>query len=82
MQKKTCIIIPCYNEAKRLHEDDFVSYVKKNRYIFLLFVNDGSRDETGLILQDIARHDKRNISVLDLKQVVRSIFTLLELPRF
>jgi len=70
MQKKTCIIIPCYNEAKRLQRDNFVSYAKRNRNIYLLFVNDGSKDETGLILQNMMRHENHKIFVLDLKHNV------------
>ncbi len=66
MQKKTCIIVPCYNEAKRLRGDDFVRYARKNRHIYFLFVNDGSEDETRQILQKIGSREKRNIRVLHL----------------
>lgn len=67
MQKKTCIIIPCYNEEKRLQGDNFKSYIRINKHVFFLFVNDGSKDKTGLVLQNIARHEKSNIFVLNLK---------------
>jgi dolichyl-phosphate beta-glucosyltransferase len=68
MQKKTCIIIPCYNEAKRLNGADFISYIKSNRHVCILFVNDGSMDETDSVLHDIVRHQRRNMFVLNLKQ--------------
>ena len=43
MQEKVCIIIPCYNEAKRL---DFKSFNSLGEDCFLLFVDDGSTDNT------------------------------------
>ena len=70
MQKKTCIIIPCYNEAERLHPNDFVQYFKTNRNIFLLFVNDGSKDATHLVLENILHHEPRKTLILHLKQNV------------
>jgi glycosyltransferase involved in cell wall biosynthesis len=45
MQKKA-IIIPCYNESKRLKFDDFLDYIKKNESVTLIFINDGSTENT------------------------------------
>ena len=62
--------MPCYNEAKRLQGDLFISYIKEHRNIFFLFVNDGSIDSTDLILNDILQQDKNNILVLSLPKNV------------
>lgn len=43
---KNFIIIPCYNEANRLHFDQFKSFIETNANYRLCFVNDGSSDDT------------------------------------
>lgn len=40
------MIIPCYNEQKRLHLRSFEKFLKNTAEIDLYFVNDGSTDET------------------------------------
>ncbi|MDI6782217.1 MAG: glycosyltransferase [bacterium] len=47
------VVIPCYNEEKRLRVDDFINELAKNPDISLLFVNDGSTDDTLKIIQKI-----------------------------
>ena len=41
--EKVCLVIPCYNEAKRLDFEKF-KMIKSNCYF--LFVNDSSKDNT------------------------------------
>lgn len=56
---KTIVVVPCYNEAKRLHQDDFLRYVEQNEDVAFLFANDGSRDNTLEVLQSLtARHER------------------------
>lgn len=56
---KTIVVVPCYNEAKRLHQDDFLHYVEQNENVAFLFANDGSRDNTLEVLQSLtARHER------------------------
>jgi glycosyltransferase involved in cell wall biosynthesis len=43
---RTSIIIPCYNEANRLHLEVFLSFARKNPKISFVFVDDGSKDFT------------------------------------
>lgn len=43
---RTTIIVPCYNEEKRLPVDAFLSFAEKNKDIHFLFVDDGSKDNT------------------------------------
>lgn len=44
------IIVPCYNEEKRLPAKIFANFIKQHREITFLFVNDGSSDNTGKVL--------------------------------
>jgi len=46
LQEKVCLIVPCYNEEKRLDLGRFESF----GYIHYLFVNDGSTDGTARLL--------------------------------
>lgn len=64
----TCIIIPCYNEEKRLPIKDFQSFIGKNELHFL-FVNDGSSDNTLDVLNTLSSKAEK-VSVLDLKDNV------------
>jgi len=43
---RTTIIIPCYNEANRLHLEVFLNFARKNPKISFVFVDDGSKDLT------------------------------------
>lgn len=43
---RTTIIIPCYNEADRLHLEVFLSFARNNPKISIIFVDDGSKDLT------------------------------------
>jgi glycosyltransferase involved in cell wall biosynthesis len=44
--QKTAVIIPCYNEARRLKHEEFVQSTEWNKELHFLFVDDGSTDET------------------------------------
>lgn len=55
---KVCIIVPCYNEEKRLHSEEFISFSKKHEIDFL-FVNDGSTDKTNDILKNISEQSDK-----------------------
>lgn len=56
---KTIVIVPCYNESKRLRQDDFLRYVEQHDDVAFLFANDGSRDNTLQVLQQLtARHER------------------------
>ncbi|MDQ6699067.1 MAG: glycosyltransferase family 2 protein [Acidobacteriota bacterium] len=48
----TCVVVvPCYNEAERLHSDVFRSFALLNPGILFIFVNDGSSDRTADVLK-------------------------------
>lgn len=56
---KTTLVIPCFNEAKRLRFPEFTKLLETPS-IQLVFVNDGSTDDTELQLRRFsALHDQR-----------------------
>ncbi len=57
------VVIPCYNEERRLLGDDFKSFVHKNLGYHLCFVNDGSKDNTLNVLNKLAKGNEERISV-------------------
>lgn len=67
MSQKLCLIIPCYNEEKRLDRKAFEHYFKQHPEVAFLFVNDGSKDKTLPLLQELAGSFSQ-VSYLDLAQ--------------
>lgn len=62
--KSIAILIPCYNESKRLKKESILDlYYKTNADIFL--VNDGSKDNTLALLQDIQQEFPDRIKVIN-----------------
>jgi dolichyl-phosphate beta-glucosyltransferase len=61
------LVVPCYNEAGRLDDEAFLSLARGPGGLRLLFVNDGSRDETGARLAALAAQEPR-IAVLELER--------------
>jgi len=62
------LVIPCYNEERRLPVDELRAFALPGIRVDLLFVNDGSRDGTLRILQSLSREDPQRFSVLDLER--------------
>jgi glycosyltransferase involved in cell wall biosynthesis len=51
------LVVPCYDEAKRIRADEFV---RLSRRVTVSFVDDGSKDDTPTVLEDLcARSDGR-----------------------
>ncbi len=65
---KTGIIIPCYNEEKRLNTAAFINFIQKENNFHLCFVNDGSSDKTIDVLKEIQANNAYKISVIDIKK--------------
>jgi glycosyltransferase involved in cell wall biosynthesis len=61
------VVIPCFNEAQRLNVRAFVEQALRDDCA-LLFVNDGSTDGTGDVLDDLCAVNPENLSVLHLPQ--------------
>jgi glycosyltransferase involved in cell wall biosynthesis len=62
------IVIPCYNEEKRLLSDEFKQYINSNLGYHLCFVNDGSKDNTLNVLYNLAKGNEGRISVYNCEQ--------------
>lgn len=55
----TILIVPCYNEEKRLDIDAYRQFLTQNTGFFLVFVNDGSADNTEKILTNFGQQSDR-----------------------
>ncbi len=49
------VVIPCYNEGRRLNVEKFRDFLSTNQTKHLLFVDDGSHDDTRVVLEQICR---------------------------
>src|SRR4051794_39855798 len=63
---RATIVVPCYNEARRLDVHAFRTFARDDRAPRFLFVNDGSRDATLEILGDLRGTDPARFDVLNL----------------
>jgi len=60
------IVVPCFNEAQRLPRDVFLAYAAAHPDVHVLFVDDGSTDETRAVLESMQATSDGAISVLAL----------------
>lgn len=59
------IVVPCYNEERRIDEEAFVE-IARSRKVRLLFVDDGSTDATAAVLARLAlRSSAMDVMTLD-----------------
>ena len=69
MQKNTlAIVIPCYNEAKRLPVENYKSFLNKNDDVSIFFINDGSNDETEHVIQEMCKEFNKQVHLISLKK--------------
>mgnify|MGYP003666076435 CR=1 FL=1 len=64
MKKNICIVIPCYNEEKRLWLSAYENFLQLNPEALICFVNDGSSDNTLYILETLQTKFTDNIVIL------------------
>ncbi|MDP5081624.1 MAG: response regulator [Winogradskyella sp.] len=64
-QRCVGVVIPCYNEEERLLSDEFLTFINKNSGYHLCFVNDGSKDKTLRVLNDLKKGREDFITVYD-----------------
>ncbi|MFM6953320.1 MAG: glycosyltransferase [Bacteroidota bacterium] len=71
-QIKTCLIIPCYNEATRIQSAAFTSALQADLGLQYIFVNDGSKDNTLSVLVDYRNAlnpiDKSRVHIISYNQ--------------
>lgn len=66
---KTGVIIPCYNEEKRLDVSTIVNFIQSNNTFHLCFVDQGSSDNTLQVLREIKElSDMNHVSIVQLKK--------------
>jgi glycosyltransferase involved in cell wall biosynthesis len=63
-----CLIVPCYNEAQRLNTTAFRNWLAQHHQIHVMFVDDGSRDSTLQVLNQLRQALETHISILALPQ--------------
>lgn len=66
--RKTAIVVPCYNEAKRLKSNPIITALDKEPNLSFLFVDDGSTDETADILKSIKVRKSAQVDILCLEK--------------
>jgi dolichyl-phosphate beta-glucosyltransferase len=59
------IVVPCYNEGSRLQSQTILDFLRRVEGVCLLFVNDGSRDNTLSILQSMRNECEERIQIQD-----------------
>jgi len=62
------VVIPCYNEEKRLKTKEFANFVNNNHGYHICFVNDGSKDKTLEVLKEFQQGKEGYISIYDCKK--------------
>lgn len=62
-----CLVVPCFNEAKRLRGTDLVAFLDVHQEVDVCLVDDGSRDRTWDVLQALARQRPGRISAYRLE---------------
>lgn len=81
------IIIPCFNESDRLQTSLFLTFLENSGETLLIFVNDGSSDDTAVVIKDLEDRAPERIFSLHLQQnlgkaeaVRRGVFQALKRP--
>lgn len=75
---KVAVIIPCYNEAKRLKPELFINFLADKTDVDLVFVNDGSKDDTAHVLKKIEEVAKKNTIIIHLPKNKGKAFAIRE----
>jgi dolichyl-phosphate beta-glucosyltransferase len=61
------IVVPCYNESRRLRTSEFQSFLQSSAIQFI-FVDDGSHDNTSEVLEQIRSGSECRVTVLNKKK--------------
>jgi glycosyltransferase involved in cell wall biosynthesis len=64
---KTTIVVPCFNEAERIDPERFL-WLSVDASVDLLFVDDGSTDDTACVLGELAMTHPNQIDVVSLER--------------
>lgn len=62
------LVVPVYNEARRLVADPWLQYLNADRSRALCFVDDGSTDSTVSLLEQLRDHAPAQVTILQLPE--------------
>ena len=62
------IVVPCFNESRRLPADRFRDFLAAEKSIRFVLVNDGSRDDTLRALGEVRKGFEERVEILDLER--------------
>ena len=62
------IVVPCYNEEKRLPVRPFLDFARLQKHYHFLFVDDGSSDHTFGLLEQMCKENPAQMDVLKLEK--------------
>src|SRR5581483_11946918 len=61
---RVCLVVPCYNEAQRLDTHSFREFLAGHECVRILFVDDGSSDDTRKILEQVREGWEERAAIL------------------
>ena len=64
----TALVVPCYNESARLQPGEFLDFLAEHPQVHFLMVDDGSRDGTWSMLEEMRAREPAAIATLRLEQ--------------
>lgn len=64
IHKEVLIIIPCYNEYERLNTSQYTEELSRNNAISILFIDDGSKDNTSQKFEELKEKFPHRINFL------------------
>src|SRR5262245_1157379 len=65
---EVCVVIPCFNEERRLRGPDMLAFVREHRGFAICFVNDGSQDGTLAAVEALRASAPHDVIVLNLPE--------------
>ena len=68
LMQKIAVIVPCYNESRRIRPEEFISFMQTHSNVALIFVNDGSKDDTLSILEKINNACFSQVHIINLEK--------------
>ena len=66
--EETVIVVPCYNEASRFPKQKYLDFIRKSSGFGVLFVDDGSTDNTFQVLNELKAHQPQRLEILKLEK--------------
>jgi dolichyl-phosphate beta-glucosyltransferase len=64
------VAVPCFNEARRIPSEEYTSFLNRSPKITLVLVDDGSTDDTPLVLERLRQRHPRQVCTLRLSSNV------------